>query len=97
MKHLLVLTTILVLAYACGRQYDTEYTQAPPQDEEFAPLASEVAEHCGRCHNGSVHPLTINSGETLRKGKARIEAGTMPPAPAKLPADTKARFLAYLD
>lgn len=99
MKYAVLVLALAGLTFGCGRANDEEYTDAPAPDAEWDAIAADVSANCGKCHNGVKHPFNINSAAAFKspKVKTRIANGTMPPPPAQLPADVKARFLAYLD
>ena len=67
--------------------------------ESFASLKPVVDKNCGGCHNGSVHPLKLDTEAAFRNArvKARIAGGTMPPPPARMSTDDKQRMLSFLD
>ncbi len=103
---MLKLLSVCVLAYwciSCGG--DTKvYEQAPSKPAPPAPSAAwlavkaDVDANCAKCHNGSGHPLDLRTEANFRlpKVKARIEAGTMPPAPTKLDPVVRDGMLAFL-
>lgn len=85
---------------ACGgpeTDYDYGDETPPPADPAFVAVQPVVDRECGRCHNGSVHPLKFSSGAAFKgsKAKARIGNGTMPPDRALKPEDKQA-LLDYL-
>ncbi len=87
---------------ACGGGEDTvvDHTapKPPPVDAAFAEIAPVIAANCGKCHNGTVHPLNFADKAVFKasKAKARLTAGTMPPAPNTISDGDKAKLLAYL-
>lgn len=85
---------------ACN--YEAVKTEVPDDeprggDPAFEAIRVDVDRECGRCHNGTVHPLAFRSGDVFKnsKARARIEGGTMPPDKTLGP-DVKERLLAYL-
>ncbi len=101
MKRLCLIALALTLT-ACGSS-DADYgdkAPAPPPaaDPEFAAIQPVIERACGKCHNGTVHPLRFTSAAAFKgsKAKARLTAGTMPPAPATISAEDKAALLAFL-
>lgn len=91
-----LLCWLLVVAFACN--YDEPGPRAPTGDTAFDAVREDVRIDCGRCHNGSIHPLVFDTGEKFRGSRARdrIVDGTMPPG-GGLADDVKRRLLAYLE
>jgi hypothetical protein len=90
---------------ACGSSGDGGYgggdnKPAPPpaDDPEFAKVQPLIEKNCGKCHNGTTHPVKFDTAAKFNAGKAkaRLTAGTMPPPPATISADDKQALLAYL-
>lgn len=100
MLKLILCALLLVLPAACG-DGGGGYDDAPPQDDDPAWLEIKpvVDANCGGCHNGSTHPLRLDSKQAFRSAKVRtrITNGSMPPAPRKLAEADKAALLAYLE
>ncbi len=71
---------------------------APAADPEFAAVQPVIEKNCGKCHNGTTHPLKFDTAAKFKAGKAkaRLTSGTMPPAPATISSDDKNVLLAYL-
>lgn len=83
---------------ACGEPRDPDVSYGPPADPKFEEVRPVVAANCGKCHNGVKHPLDFSKAGVFKasKAKARLTAGTMPPAPATISDADKATLLAYL-
>lgn len=94
---------MVVITIACGTEKHPSPpspapTSTPPQaDADWGALQPLVAANCGKCHNGTNHPLKFDSGASFKasKAKLKISNGTMPPVGALAP-DVKAKMLAYL-
>lgn len=80
--------------------------QGPPApspgapDPEWDAAKPAVARACGSCHDGKKHPLDFSKKAVLlgvrAKAKARIVAGTMPPAGSVITTSDKDTLLKYL-
>ncbi len=96
---ILVVTRIASCSGDDGYVVDhTEAPTPPPVDAAWAGIAPIVAANCGKCHNGVKHPLDFSAPGVFKasNAKARLTAGTMPPAPNTISDGDKARLLAYL-
>jgi hypothetical protein len=88
---------------ACGSGGDgggggEEPAPQPSGDPEFDALKPILAEDCGGCHNGSVHPLKFDTPAKLKNSKAKLRVAndTMPPG-GGLRTDHKTAILGYLN
>lgn len=102
MRSLWLIVLGLALS-ACGSSdggYGGDNAPPPPPaaDPEFAAVQPVIEKACGKCHNGTVHPLRFDTAAKFKAGKAkaRLAAGTMPPPPATISAEDKQVLLAYL-
>jgi hypothetical protein len=102
-NHLLLVSFICIaMTQACGGpgvQTDAPPAQQapPPVDDGWTKTAPLVAQDCGGCHNGSYQPALAPGAVFKASGaKARLAAGTMPPAGSAMPAADKSAMLAYL-
>ena len=101
--HTLILATVIILAAACGDGGGAygdgggDDGGQGPDDPAYAEVKPIVDRECGKCHNGSTHPLRFPNGAAFKasRAKARIANGTMPPGGGLKP-DDKAALLAYL-
>lgn len=88
-----------IALHSCGPAPLPEAATPPPAagDPAWAALAPTVQKDCGTCHNGSEEPA-FPSGAAFRAStaKARLVAGSMPPAGHALPAADKTAMLDYL-
>lgn len=97
MKAALILV-LAFLAFACSTQDEVVYQEQPkPKQGSGTPanLDSTVAQTCGTCHNGSTHPLKLQTTAQLKasaKAKSEIEQNAMPPGGGLAP-DKKATLL----
>ncbi len=105
---MLLLACLLVLVAACGKDNGDGYGSPVPADP--APAQPDAAwdaakpaftRACIKCHNGSTHPLDFNRKAVVLavkgKVKARVGAGTMPPAGSAITDGDKAAILAYVN
>jgi uncharacterized membrane protein len=94
-KYLFVLALVSV---GCGGGYESTSSPGPVNDPEYESVRAIVDANCGTCHNGSTHPLKLQSSADFKqaKVKARIESGSMPPPPRSLNASDKSQLLGYL-
>lgn len=100
------LALVFLLAFACGEPRDPEVSYEPkPTQGPPAPAALDFAAdikplidaNCGKCHNGTKEPAFDTADKfKASKAKARLGAGTMPPAPATISAADKQKLLAFL-
>lgn len=51
----------------------------PAEPSSCEELLPQVAEECGRCHNGTTHPKVFDTTEKLKGARGRIQNGSMPP------------------
>lgn len=94
-----VLMLVLVLMTGCGTESKTpDPGPPPPPDNAFAEIKPTVDKNCGKCHNGSTHPLKFDTAAKLKasKAKLRVSNGTMPPSPHSISDADKQKLLAYL-
>ncbi len=95
----IILAAVAVVRCSDGGE-DTvvDHTPPPPVDTAFAEVQPVIAANCGKCHNGTVHPLDFSKPGVFKasKAKVRLTAGTMPPAPNTISDADKAKLLAYL-
>ena|SRR3990167_3268525 len=96
-----LLVFVVFMTYGCGSADERTYTNKPPAtaDQAWLDLKPIVQANCGGCHNGTTHPLVFDSGAKFKasKAKAKLVAGLMPPPPAVISADAKAKMLTYLN
>lgn len=83
---------------ACGGGYTTSTYAPGPSDPGFEQVRALVDKDCGGCHTPGRGLPVFSSGAAFRgsRAKARLVAGTMPPAPAQLSAVDKSALLDYL-
>ncbi len=93
-----LLCQLIFYVSSCGDSYPDESAGGPPvSDPAYAAVAPIVNKNCGTCHNGSTHPLKLDSGAKLKAAAGRIRNGSMPPAPRKLTPDDKTKLLEYVE
>ena len=98
MIRLLCLLSFFV-SDACSDDYEKREYKKIPARESAAWLAVKdtVKDECGRCHNGSVHPLNLSIEANYRaKAKGRIENASMPPDKI-LDVEVKRILLSYFN
>lgn len=103
MKLLLCVLAIAILTSCGSATRDADPSpQGPPAapDPAWDTVKPAVARACGGCHDGAKHPLDFHKKAVLlgvrAKAKARIEAGTMPPAGSLITTADKEAILNYL-
>ena len=74
----------------CGGDGYVKNSTTP--DAAWAGVAPVIQANCGKCHQNFSSAAAFKGSAA----KARLTAGTMPPAPDKISADDKAKLLAYL-
>lgn len=98
-----IVCLITVLVMGCSAESPSSgpppVENPPPADPSFADVKPVIDRNCGKCHNGSVHPLKFDTAAKFKgsKAKARIANNTMPPAPAVMSAEDKGKLLAFLE
>lgn len=89
-----------VLFSSCGIFEGEKRTVYQPAPIPYT-IKSDVDKHCTPCHRpgGQMPAVVFDTAEKYlaSKARARVSAGTMPPAaaPLQLPADAKARLIAF--
>ena len=94
-----VILVAAIFSLSCGREDNTPTQRVPPpSDESYSQVASIVADNCGVCHNGNIHPRRINSAASFRGAEItrRIDTGNMPPSPRRVAPGDKQKLLTYL-
>ncbi len=96
--RVMLFASLVWILNACGEARDPDVEYAGKPDTAFEEVRSTVAANCGKCHNGSTHPLDFSKPGVFKasKAKTRLGNGTMPPAPNTISAGDKAALLAYL-
>jgi hypothetical protein len=92
--HVIIVGVAVLFLTGCSYDNDTdyEYRRGGPAGNG----AALVAAKCGKCHNGSTHPLNFDSPEKFKTELVikRISEGTMPPG-GGLDAASKDGLLKY--
>lgn len=93
MQYLLLLAVLT----ACSVEPPHEEEQEPA-DPAWDAIRPVVTRNCTKCHNGTIHPLDFSKKAVFKssKAKARLQAGTMPPAGNVISKEDKDKLLKYL-
>lgn len=91
LKLIFCLSTLFI---ACSSEYiEDDEAGNEERKAKYAAVSTLVDANCGRCHNGTIHPLTFNEESWYAsKARNRIEDNTMPPDVA-LEKDTRSKLL----
>lgn len=100
MWQLALVLSITWIMIACGTETETKTVDCPTAtvDNSWNVVKPIVMASCVTCHDGVKQNPKLDSGAALKasNAKARLTAGTMPPAGHEISAVDKAALLAYL-
>lgn len=96
MAKISIFFLVAFLFTACGYD-DKKKSEAQVETAAYKSIKGEISEFCHKCHNGEKHPLNllIEKNFNQEKVKNKIANNAMPPPPAALAVDVKAKFLDY--
>lgn len=91
-----IVLVFCLMLFSCGTYDPKEEISDSKPNSKWQAIKSLVKAECGRCHNGTKHPLDFNLEPVWAnsKSKTRLSNGSMPPD-KKLEDSQKEVLLSY--